>query len=102
MVLNLEPQLKGDGDNKVRIRRNGLFHAAIAKKMGPILHFVAPNFVQARFGLKHCDRRLKFCMQHLDVIIHTNQEYNLGLEVNDLHYDFHQIKIIHFNMTRQF
>jgi len=32
-------------------------------------------------------------MQHLNVIIHTNQEHNLGAEVNDLHYDFLNFKI---------
>ena len=56
-----------------------------------ILRLVTPHFVQAAFGHKNCQRRLKFCMQHLNVIIYTNQEHNLGSEVNDLHYDFHKL-----------
>ena len=32
-------------------------------------------------------------MQLLNVIIHMNQEHNLGSEVNDLLYDFHNFKI---------
>jgi len=54
---------------------------------------VTPHFVQAAFGLKNCDRRLKFCMQHLNVIIHTNQEHNLGSEVNDLNFKIGKLPI---------
>ena len=68
------------------------FSGAHSRKMGSILHFVNPNFVQAQFGPKSCERRLKFCIQHLNVIFNTNQEHNLGSEVNDLHYDFHQFR----------
>ena len=37
-------------------------------------------FVQAGFGLKHCEMQH---IKHINVIIHTNQEHNLGFDLYD-------------------
>ena len=37
---------------------------------------------------------MKFSVHHLNIIIYTNQEHTLGSEVNNLHYDFHQLQKI--------
>ena len=52
------------------------------------------------FGPKNCDRSLKLCMQHLIVIIYTNQNHNSGSAVNDLHFDFEnwgKYQLVHSN-----
>ena len=59
------------------------FFGGHSQKMGSILRSVT-HFVQATFGPKNCHRRLNLCMQHLNVIIYTNQEHNLGSEVHKL------------------
>ena len=60
------------------------FFGGQSRKTGSILRLETKHFVQAAFGTKNCHRRLKFCMQHLNVIIYTNQEHNLGSEVHKL------------------
>ena len=48
---------------------------------GTIRHFVTLNFVQAAFGPKTWDIRLKFCMQPQIVVISMDPEENLRSEV---------------------
>ena len=50
------------------------------------VHF-DPNFVQAAFAPKNWDKRLKFCMQPLILVIYVDHEDNLRSEVIDLHFD---------------
>ena len=47
------------------------------KDRGAIRHFVTPNFVQAAFGSKNLDKRLKFCIQPPIVTIWPDLNENL-------------------------
>ena len=63
------------------------------KKRGVALwHFVTLNFVQAAFGPKNWDRRLKYCMQPLILVVYTHHEENFRLEVIDLYFDLHDFR----------
>ena len=50
---------------------------------------MTPNFVQAAFGPNNWDRKLKFCIQPLIVVIYIDHE-NLRSEVIDLRFDLHE------------
>ena len=64
----------------------------IEKGGGALWHFVTPNFVQAPFGPKKWDRRLKFSMQPLILVVYMDHEENLRSEVIDLHLDLHEFR----------
>ena len=49
-------------------------------------------FVQAAFGSNNQDRRLKYCMQPLIVVIYMDYEENWRSKVIDYHFDLHELR----------
>ena len=53
-------------------------NSIFVKESGAIRHFVSPHFVQAVFGSKNGDKRLKFCMHPPIVTLYLDHKENLG------------------------